>query len=194
MLKKLPPRFPLTPSPLGCVTPRGWLLREFVVQKNGLTGHIDEIWEDLGKQSGWLGGAGESWERGPYYLDGLVPLAYALDDDALKAKAQLWIEWMLASQREDGFFGPADNLDWWPRMVALKVLTQYAEATQDPRVIPFLERYFRYQLQTLPNQPLSMWAAARGQEQLLSMLRLYRRTGDAYLVELAFTNVHGEQW
>lgn len=177
--------FPLTPSPLGSVTPRGWLLRELIVQKNGLTGHIDEIWEDLGKNSGWLGGAGENWERGPYYLDGLVPLAYALNDDALKVKAQPWIEWMLNSQREDGFFGPVDNLDWWPRMVALKVLTQYAEATDDPRVIPLLDRYFRYQLREMPARPLAMWAAARGQEQLLPMLWLYRKTGDAYLLQLA---------
>ncbi len=185
MLKKLPQAFPLTPAPLGSVSPRGWFLRELIVQKRGLTGHIDEIWEDLGKNSGWLGGTGENWERGPYYLDGLVPLAYLLDDDALKQKAQPWIEWMLTSQREDGFFGPADNLDWWPRMVALKVLTQYVEATSDPRVIPFLDRYFRYQLQKLPAQPLSMWAAARGQEQLLPMLWLYRQTGEQYLLELA---------
>jgi len=185
MLKKLPPPLPLTPAPLGSVSPRGWFLRELIVQKSGLTGHIDEIWEDLGKNSGWLGGTGENWERGPYYLDGLVPLAYLLQDDALTQKAQPWIEWMLASQRADGFFGPADNLDWWPRMVALKVLTQYAEATGDPRVIPFLDRYFRFQLQELPTQPLSMWAAARGQEQLLPMLWLYRKTGEPYLLELA---------
>jgi len=185
MLKKLPPPFPLTPAPLGSVSPRGWLRREFAVQKNGLTGHIDEIWEDLGENSGWLGGTGEDWERGPYYLDGLLALAYALGDDAMKEKAQPWIEWMLTSQREDGFFGPRDNLDWWPRMVALKVLTQYAEATDDPRVIPFLERYFRYQLKTMPAFPLSMWAAARGQEQLLPMLWLYRKTGEPYLPELA---------
>jgi len=177
--------FPLTPAPLGSVSPRGWLAREFFVQKNGLSGHIDEIWEDLGQTSGWHGGAGENWERGPYYLDGLVPLAYSLGDDALIKKAQPWIEWILTSQRDYGFFGPADNLDWWPRMVALKVLTQYAEATDDPRVIPFLDRYFRYQLQTMPAFPLSMWAAARGQEQLLPMLWFYRKTGEPYLPELA---------
>ena len=185
MLKKLPQPLPLTPAPLGSVSPRGWLRREFAVQKNGLTGHIDGIWEDLGENSGWLGGTGENWERGPYYLDGLVPLAYALGDDALKEKTQPWIEWMLTSQREDGFFGPVDNLDWWPRMVALKVLTQYAEATDDPRVIPFLDRYFRYQLREMPSRPLSMWAAARGQEQLLPMLWLYRKIGEPYLLELA---------
>ena len=43
MLKKLPPSFPFSPAPLGSVSPRGWFLRELIVQKNGLTGHIDEI-------------------------------------------------------------------------------------------------------------------------------------------------------
>ena len=74
---------PLTPTPLGSITPRGWLLRELTVQKKGLSGHIDEIWPDLGPDSGWLGGRGENWERGPYYLDGLIPLAYSLNDEAL---------------------------------------------------------------------------------------------------------------
>ena len=118
-------------------------------------------------------------------MDGLVPLAWSLNDEALKQKAQPWIEWMLNSQSADGFFGPADNLDWWPRMVALKVLTQYHEATSDARVIPFLDRYFRSQLQSLPERPLAMWAAARGQEQLLPLLYLYRQTKEPYLLELA---------
>ena len=177
--------FPLTLTPLGSITPRGWLLRELVAQKNGLSGHIDEIWSDLGPDSGWLGGRGENWERGPYYLDGLIPLAYALNDETLKQKTQKWIEWMLSSQRADGFFGPADNLDWWPRMVALKVLTQYHEATGDMRALNLMDRYFRFQLRQMPDQPLAMWAAPRGQEQLLPMLYLYRQTGADYLPRLA---------
>ncbi|MEA4938422.1 MAG: glycoside hydrolase family 127 protein [Christensenella sp.] len=177
--------YKLRPTALGNVTPEGWLRSQLIVQQNGLSGHIDALWEDLGEQSGWLGGAGENWERGPYYLDGLIPLAWSLGDTALQQKAQRWIEWMLQSQRTDGFFGPADNPDWWPRMVALKAVTQYHEATGDERVLPFLDRYFRFQLEHLPQQPLSMWAAARGQEQLLPMLYLYRQTGQAYLLELA---------
>ena len=56
----------------------------------------------MGPNSGWLGGTGESWERGPYYLDGLVPLAYLLDNAALKAKAQRYLEWTLRSQVSPG--------------------------------------------------------------------------------------------
>jgi len=66
-LDRLPPnRPPLHPTafialPLGAVKPKGWLLDQLRVQANGLTGHLDEIWADVGPTSGWLGGSGESW-------------------------------------------------------------------------------------------------------------------------------------
>ncbi|MCS6954548.1 MAG: hypothetical protein NZM33_17035, partial [Bryobacteraceae bacterium] len=87
------------PLPLGAIEPRGWLRRQLEIQANGLTGHLDEFWPDLGPNSGWLGGTGESWERGPYYLDGLVPLAYLLRDERLIAKARKWVSWTLENQR-----------------------------------------------------------------------------------------------
>ncbi len=105
----------------------------------------------MGSNSGWLGGTGESWERGPYFLDGLVPLAYLLDDDRLKAKAQKYIEWTLTRQAAGGMIGPASNNDWWPRMVMLKALTQHEEATGDPRVIPVLSATSRTSWRRCPD-------------------------------------------
>src|SRR6266487_223096 len=107
-------RSPLEPNhfymlPLTSVTPRGWLLHQLQVQASGLSGHLDEFWPDLGPNSGWLGGSGESWERGPYFLDGLVPLAYLLDDPVLKAKAQKYIDWTLNNQAVSGLLGPSSN-------------------------------------------------------------------------------------
>lgn len=173
------------PLPLGAVTPTGWLRRQLEIQAEGLTGRIEELWDDLGPHSGWLGGDGESWERGPYYLDGLVPLAYTLRDGALVERAQKWIEWMLGSQREDGQFGPDGNDDWWPRMVAAKVLEQYAEATGDERVLPLLERYFAYQLRELPGRPLRGWAAARAAENVLALAWVHERRPREEWVRLA---------
>jgi hypothetical protein len=103
----------------------------------------------LNANSGWLGGTGEGWERGPYYTDGLVPLAYLLDDPKLVAKARRWVDWTLGHQRADGAIGPGKNTDWWPSMVMLKALTQYQEATGDLRVVPLLERYFAYRSKEL---------------------------------------------
>ena len=117
--------------PLGSVMPKGWLLDQLRLQAKGLSGHLDEFWPDLGPQSAWLGGTGEGWERGPYFLDGLVPLAYLTRDPVLIAKVKKWMEWTLQNQRPDGAIGPVKNLDWWPNYVMLKALIQYQEASGD---------------------------------------------------------------
>jgi len=62
--------------PLGSIRPAGWLREQLRIQADGLSGHLDETWSDVGPESGWLGGKGGSWERGPYFLDGRVPLAW----------------------------------------------------------------------------------------------------------------------
>lgn len=186
----VPNRAPLAPNafyllPLGSVRPTGWLRRQLEIQATGLGGHLDETWADVGPNSGWLGGTGESWERGPYFLDGLVPLAYLLEDDRLKAKAQKYIEWTLTHQAPNGMIGPASNDDWWPRMVMLKTLQQYEEATGDPRVLPVLQRYFAHQLEALPGRPLRDWGKFRWQDNAMVVLWLYNRTGDPKLIALA---------
>ena len=105
------------PLPLGAIRPKGWLRKQLEVQAAGLTGHLDEFWKDVGPNSGWLGGTGESWERGPYYLDGLLPLAYELNNPALIRKSKQCDRLDLAHQQANGQIGPASNDDWWPRMV-----------------------------------------------------------------------------
>ena len=171
--------------PLGSIRPAGWLRSQLQTQASGLSGHLDETWADVGPTNGWLGGKGDSWERGPYFLDGLVPLAWLLDDARLKAKAQRYIDWTLDHQAANGMMGPAANDDWWPRFVMLKVLTQYQELAGDARVIPFMEKYFRYQLGALPARPLRDWGRFRWQDELLSVVWLYNRTGSPYLLDLA---------
>ncbi len=181
--------------PLGAIRPQGWLRRQLEIQARGLTGHLDEIWPDVGPNSGWLGGTGESWERGPYYLDGLLPLAYLLQDDALIAKANKYVEWTLTHQAASGALGPPTNTDWWPTMVMLKVLTQYADATGDPRVVPALTKYFTYHLNEAGQRPLHQWAVYRWADEVLSIVWLYNRTGDPRLLTLARTlHNQGADW
>lgn len=202
-------RYPLKPKPymalpLGSVVPKGWLGEQLKLMRNGLTGHLDTIYpEVLGERNGWLGGDGDVWERGPYWLDGLVPLAYILKDEQLIEKVQPWIEWTINSQTEDGYFGPRSAVDspspedglqrdkagdWWPRMVMLKVLQQYYEASNDKRVITLMEKYFRYQLRELPRTPLnhwSWWGQQRGGDNLAVVYWLYNITGEKFLLDLS---------
>ncbi|MHB0875964.1 MAG: beta-L-arabinofuranosidase domain-containing protein [Anaerolineae bacterium] len=203
----VPNRAPLAPQafeplPLGSVLPAGWLRNQLRIQADGLSGHIDEFWPDLGPNSGWLGGSGESWERGPYYLDGLVPLAYLLQDDRLIAKARRWLDWTLDGQQHDGWLGPVRSAlpqhrryDAWPVIVMLKALTQFHEATGDERVIPAMGRFFTFLARHLDAYPLHSWGQFRWADLLLSLTWLYNRTGDPSLVDLAWRlHEQGYDW
>ncbi len=171
--------------PLGSVRPEGWLLKQCQLQRDGITGHAEELYpDDLGANSGWLGGTGENWERGPYYFRGLVALAYTLNDDGLKQKAQKWMDWLLDHQWSDGYIGPAANNDWWPRIIATSTLKDYYEATADPRVPTVLSNYFHYMLANLPARPLNDWAKARAGDEMAVALWLYNRNGDTNLLAL----------
>ncbi len=190
-LNKLPPnRPPLLPTefialPLGRIKPQGWLWNQLEVQARGLTGHLEEFWEDVGIHSEWLGGTHRSWERGPYYCDGLLPLAHLLDDPGLLGKAQKWVDWALNSLRPNGQFGPQGDSEWWVRMIVLKVLMMHYEATGDPRVLELMTSYFRYQSKVLKARPLTEWAQARAADNILSVHWLYNITGEPFLLDLA---------
>jgi len=194
---------PYAELPLGNIKPDGWLKEIMMSAAEGMTGNLDDLYPQVvGARNGWLGGDGDGWERGPYWLDGLLPLAYILEDKDLIEKTKPWIEWTLKSQTKDGYFGPipfesepeseagiqkTPRRDWWPHMVMLKVLQTYYNATEDQRVIELMTNYFRYQLEHLPKTPLdnwTVWARNRGGENLASVYWLYNRTGEPFLLEL----------
>jgi len=168
--------------PLGSIKPEGWLKSQLEAQAAGLTGNVDEFWPDL-VNSAWKGGDGEGWERGPYYLDGLVPLAYLLDDEELKTKVKNWIEPILASSRDSGWYGPVKNIDRWPLAVSNKVLMQYYEATSDERAVDVLKKYFRYLQDNPPDWPDNHWRGVRAMENAVTGYWLYRLTGEPWILE-----------
>jgi hypothetical protein len=191
------------PLPLTCIRPIGWLRRQLRIQADGLSGHLDEFWPDVA-ESGWIGGQAEGWERGPYWLDGIVPLAYLLGDERLTGKARRWIDAILSRQQEDGWLGPVQGTsqgtqyppyDPWPAFVALKALAQYADASGDPRVVPAMLRFLRRLAAQLAEVPLFLWGQYRWADLALSAHWLYARTGEAWLLELAATaHAQGYDW
>lgn len=192
--------------PLGSIHPEGWLKHQLEIMRDGSTGHLDETYNKLKNNNGWLGGTGDAWEETPYWLDGAVPLAYLLNDKTLQSKVLKYINWTLENQRPSGYFGGItkfershneqvneENLamagdDWWPKIVMLKVLRQYYQASGDERVIGFMKKYFLFQLHTLKACPIGKWTewgASRGSDNALIAQWLYERTGDSWLLELA---------
>ena len=187
-------RPPLVPSPLvklpvGSIQPKGWLLSQLQLMRNGFTGRLPELSRFLGEDSGWITLKGPGWEEMPYWLKGYADLGYILKDPEIIATAKKWLDLAFRSQQEDGFFGPPDNRknkDLWPNMLVLSCLQSLYEATGDERVIPFLAKYFRFE-HSLPESDLlpESWQKLRGGENLESVYWLYNRTGEPFLLQLA---------
>mgnify|MGYP005837590273 CR=1 FL=1 len=193
---------PLVKLPVGAVRPRGWLRRQLELEAEGYTGRLHELSTFLQEEgNAWLSPQGEGdksfWEEVPYWLKGFGDLGYLLDNERIIKEARRWIEAALASQREDGYFGPRRNLhhipdgkqgapDVWPNMVMLNALQSYHEFTGDQRVIRLMTDYFRWQA-SVPEEKflLPFWQQQRASDNLASVYWLYNRTGEAWLLELA---------
>ena len=82
--------------------PAGWLRRQLEIQAKALSGNLDKIWPDI-RDSAWIGGDREGWERVPYRLDGFIPLAFLLEDVDMQARAKKYIDAIIERQCEDGW-------------------------------------------------------------------------------------------
>lgn len=112
-------REPLLPSPFvqlpfGSIKPQGWLRTQLELERDGFIGHLTEISPFCDPEgNAWLNKEGlgaNGWEEVPYWFRGFAALAYVLDDKELVKQAQPWIESMIASQTEFGYFGTQANL------------------------------------------------------------------------------------
>lgn len=178
--------------PVGSIHPTGWVGRYLELQRDGLTGHLGEISAWLDKENNaWLTSGGDhGWEEVPYWLKGYSDLAYILGDKKMLKETKLWIEAILNSQRPDGSFGPVnmhgDKPELWAQMIALSTLQTYYEYSGDERVIKLMTNYFKWQL-TIPDDKFleDYWENSRGGDNLYTVLWLYNRTGDKFLLDLA---------
>lgn len=160
-----------------------------------MAGHLDEFWPDIA-DSAWRGGQGEGWERVPYWLDGIVPLAALVGDARLVDKVHAWVDAILRHRRPDGWVGPVTPdpsrfhegrgpYDVWPRMPLLKALLQYYDAFQQEHVLTAAVALSRKIDDVLAQWPLHEWGRARWADLVWCCDRLYELTGDACLLSLA---------
>jgi hypothetical protein len=195
-------RAPLAPCafgklPIGSIVPQGWLRHELELEKAGMTGHLEELskWCKF-EGNAWASPEGQghsAWEELPYWLKGYGDLGYVLKDETVIGHARKWIDAVLASQEPDGWFGPRSlktglegKPDLWPHMVMCNVLQSFYEYSGDPRVVPFLTKYFQW-LNTRPgnNFGAGYWPKIRFGDNIETVYWVYNRTGESWLLDLA---------
>lgn len=183
---------PFLKLPVTAIQPRGWVAEMINRQRNGLCGNLGEISDWLDKKgNAWLeSGGSHGWEEVPYWLRGYSNMAYILQDKKLLDETKFWVEAILKSTQPDGYFGPVNESkdgrrELWANMLALQIMQDYYEYCGDKRVLEVMKNYFKWELE-YPNEKFlrDYWENSRGGDNLLSVIWLYNRTGDAFLIDL----------
>lgn len=173
------------------IKPRGWLRRQLEIQAEGLSGNLDKVWPDI-RDSGWIGGGRDSWERVPYWLDGFVPLAYLLDNRDMKNRAKKYIDAILEGQNEDGWICPCEkkkrsSYDSWALQLIAKSLIVYYDCTSDERIPDAVYRMMKNYHDLLSQGEIRLfnWGKHRWFETFISLNFLKERYDEPWIDELA---------
>jgi len=171
--------------------PAGWMKRQLQIQAHGLSGHLDKIWPDI-RDSAWIGGDREGWERVPYWLDGFIPLAYLLEDEDMIVRAKRYIDAIVAGQKPDGWICPCTDeerptYDNWAVLLITKVLTVYYECSGDPRIPDVIYRTMKnfYDLLSSGTIKVYYWGVYRWFEGFIALNFLQERYGEPWITDLA---------
>ncbi|MBR5437445.1 MAG: glycoside hydrolase family 127 protein [Clostridia bacterium] len=171
--------------------PEGWLRRQLEIQAKGLSGNLHKIWPDI-RDSAWVGGKCEGWERVPYWLDGYIPLAYLLEDEEMISTARKYIDSIISKQHSDGWLCPCKNeerkkYDTWALQLICKTLVVYYDCSADERIPDVIYRAFRnyYELLKSGEIKLFSWGKYRWFESFITLNFLQERYGDEWIGDLA---------
>ena len=173
------------------IRPAGWMLKQLEIQAKGLSGNLHKVWPDV-RDSAWIGGEREGWERVPYWLDGFIPLAYLLEDEEMIAVAKKYIDAILSKQEEDGWICPCKKsqravYDTWALQLITKTLTVYYECSGDERIPEVIYRVLKNYYELLKNGEIKLfhWGKFRWFETFIALNFLKEKYDEEWLGELA---------
>lgn len=171
--------------------PEGWLKKQLEIQAKGLSGNLHKIWPDI-RDSAWIGGNCEGWERVPYWLDGFIPLAYLLENEDMIAAAKKYIDSILSKQQSDGWICPCKTeergkYDTWALQLVCKTLKVYYDCSGDDRIPDVLYKAFRNYYDLLKSSDIKLfgWGEFRWFESFITLNFLYERYGEEWITDLA---------
>lgn len=172
------------------IKPLGWLSDQLRIQADGLSGNLFKMWPDV-RDSAWIGGERDGWERVPYWLDGFIPLAFLLGDSDLISQAEFYVDSIISRQCEDGWICPCTKeerktYDMWAYQLISKVLAQYFEYTGEEKVFQSLYRAMKcfFNEMKAGTFTLDAWGKFRWFETFPALQLLFDRTGEEWICEL----------
>ena len=186
--------------PLGQIRASGWTAEQLRRNIEGMGGHLDELepgmiatpyttretYEGWGKErcAGW--GA----EISGNYWWGLIELAFTSGDPAMIAKADTWVNTVLANQRDDGYLGTYrdgddffDDYNAWGTSCGMNAMLAYYDATGRKDVLKAVHRCMLWFCKNWAGDRKTRYA---GMTIVECMARVYLLTGDRALLDFCY--------
>ncbi|KAK5018466.1 hypothetical protein BJ546DRAFT_1061617 [Cryomyces antarcticus] len=208
--------FVFEPLPLGSIKPAGWLKDQMQLMADGLAGHEADFYRYVHRSS-WTGGDQEYSslnEAFGYWLNGLIPLAYGLDNDRLKAQVQTAVDYIIGHQQSDGWIGPEQTPEarnFWGRYPVFLGLTQLVEAdpSQARTIVPAMHKFanlmhsmladnYTGYLQKPGDDFDASWGRARSHDMIISLQWMYEHypenNGQTLLDNMKYLNDAAYDW
>jgi hypothetical protein len=178
---------------VGAIKPDGWLLDWANSAAKGITGYLDERTSVYEK--GWsgesfeginVGEEGTNWplEQSAYWLDGLVRLAYIMEDSVLINKVKSRLDPIVDGVLNGGpsfiHWRPKEQLnkvfDNWAHSHMGRALVGYYSATKDPRILEALVKV--YNNYTFPESIPSNFHRVNGVVNIDPIIETYNYSND----------------
>ncbi len=182
--------------PLTDIQPKGWLKKYLELQRDGLTGHLDEGmggypfnsagWTDTvavidpnSPYSPWY-----TYEQNGYWIDGLIRTGLLLGDSFLIKKANKSLDYSLNHAASDGFIGSSIlrkpyQTNRWVHTVFFRAMQAKYAATKDNSIPEKLRKHYLCDISSFP------YTHIREVANIEHMLWVYAATGDVELLKHA---------
>jgi len=187
---------------LSSVYPKGWLYRYLELQRDGLTGHLeqagfpfDSVSWAIGDEDSASGTPNPEWwpyEQTAYWMDGLERTGHLLRDTDLLSKADDVIESVLRHVDAEGYLGPSfmkptDGWNRWPHVVFFRAIMAKFAATGEKRLVDAVVRHYlnspcdHSRCRDVMNVEIMLWAFHHsGEKRLLTLAEeTYRKYNDS---------------
>lgn len=119
----------------GQVKPTGWLNQQMRMHADALLGNMDRVSENI-RESLWLGGSSANYDDLPLWLQGFVPLAYALNDQEMKKRAKFYFEKIIENNRDHWI--KTDGFDIYSLLILMNTILVYAKTEEYPETTELL--------------------------------------------------------
>jgi len=186
--------------PLGHIRASGWAAEQLRRNINGMGGHLDELepgmigtpYTTRETYAGWGKERCAGWgaEISGNYWWGLIELAFTSGDPDMIAKADTWVETVLANQREDGYLGTYrdgddffDDYNAWGTSCGMNAMLAYYDATGRQDVLDAIHNCMLWFCRNWAGNRKTRYA---GMTIVECMARVYLLTGDKTLLDFCY--------